>query len=442
MSARPNILYVFTDQQTATAMSCAGNRDLCTPNMDRLAREGVRFERAYCTYPLCTPARASMFTGRMPHEIGVSDNGQRMNEEARVNSLGNLLSAGGYDCAYGGKWHIPTVRFKKAERYGFQCIHGFDDNTLADACIEFLRRKREKPFFLIASYDNPHNICEWARDQRLPWGPIPEPESIEACPNLPADFNPPPFEPGCIRPEQRANPKAYAAADFSPEQWRRFRHAYYRLVEKVDAEIGRLLDGLRDTGQEEETLVIFSSDHGDCNGAHGWNQKTVLYEESVRVPLVIRAPGAENQGRIVADRLVSSGLDLLPTLCDYGRVNPPAGLAGHSLRPLLEGRSPTAWRDHLVIETCFGSPAGLGTTARAVLTLQHKYALYSWGRHREQLSDLYADAGEMVNLAVESRHAGTLNAMRKRLYQWCVTTGDTFGEHYSHKGVCNIPGSQ
>ncbi|MCA1808630.1 MAG: sulfatase-like hydrolase/transferase [Lentisphaerae bacterium] len=105
---RPNILYIFTDQQTADAMSCAGNDNLYTPNMDKLAAQGVRFKRAYCTYPLCTPCRASMFSGKMPHEVGVTQNSQSLTDEARQHSVGFLVEKFGYESAYAGKWHLPA----------------------------------------------------------------------------------------------------------------------------------------------------------------------------------------------------------------------------------------------------------------------------------------------------------------------------------------------
>ena len=422
MPDRPNILFIFTDQQSAYAMSCAGNADLNTPAMDSLAQTGVRFENAYCTQPLCTPARASLFTGLMPHECGINANGQPIPERLRPQELGNVFQDAGYECVYGGKWHVPEIAVP--EGHGFRQICGFNDRDLAGRCTEFLKQDHEKPFFLVASFDNPHNICEWARSQRLPWGPIPE-VPVEDCPNLPQNFAIPPFEPEAIRIEQATFKEVHPTSRFTDEHWRQYRHAYYRLCEKVDAEIGRILEALREQGLEEDTLVVFSSDHGDGHAAHHWNQKSVLYEEVVRIPFIVSLKGVTQPGR-VDSHLVSNGLDLFPTLCDYAGVDVPDGLRGRSVRPLAEGQDPADWRDDLAVTTYFDIPHYRGTQARMIRTQRYKYAVYSIGLYREQLTDLENDPGEMVNLAVNSNFRDVLQEHRGRLAQWCEETGDRF----------------
>ncbi|MBT4820991.1 MAG: sulfatase-like hydrolase/transferase, partial [Lentisphaerae bacterium] len=131
MCDRPNILYVYTDQQSASAMGCMGNSELSTPVMDRLAAEGALFTQTYCTQPLCTPSRGSMFTGMMPHECGTWCNGESIREDVQSQGLGRLLSAAGYDCAYGGKWHVPQIAMPEENGHGFRRISGFNDHELA-----------------------------------------------------------------------------------------------------------------------------------------------------------------------------------------------------------------------------------------------------------------------------------------------------------------------
>lgn len=434
----PNILFIFTDQQTASAMSCTGNADLQTPHLDRLAAEGVRFNRAYCNFPLCTPSRASLMSGRMPHEVGVMGNDTGLSDEDRLASIGCRVREAGYSCAYGGKWHLPTS-LAAAEDHGFEVLCGMQDSQLADRCIRFIQREHEQPFFLVASFDNPHNTCEYARNQSLPWGPVAEPPSLAACPNLPANFGERPYEPSCLREEQRKNVMAYAGRDFSPDRWRRQRWGYFRLVEKVDREIGRILEALREAGLEEETLIVFTSDHGEANGAHSWNQKTCLYEESIRVPLLVRAPETAEPGR-VAEGLVSIGLDLYTTFCDYAGAKPPDGLRGQSLRPVLSGENAAAGHDEVVVETSFSPPAGHGTRGRCLVTDRYKYTVYSWGENREQLCDLTADPGELVNLAVEERYAPLLDELRERLYRAIQATDDTFPLSNGRREISLIPG--
>jgi len=423
MTDRPNILYILTDQQSASALGCVDPENLTTPAMDGLAAGGVRFDRAYCTYPLCSPSRASMITGLMPHQVGVYDNEQTIAEPWANRELGHVMAAAGYDCAWGGKWHVPERSLPGG--HGFRTICPFDDLDLADRCIQFLERPRDDPFFLVASFDNPHNICEWARQQPLPWGAVAE-APIADCPNLPPNFLPPAYEAEAVAAERTPRPRSiFRGGSLTEDEWRLYRHVYFRLTEKVDAEIGRILAALRSSGLEEETLVIFSSDHGDGMGAHRWNQKSVLYEESVRVPLILSWPGRIEAGIVDDEHLASNGLDLYPTICDFAGVEPPRDLIGRSLRPLVDRAETEEWRHYVVAETLFGAHiGGLGTEGRMVRSARFKYVRYSWGRNREQLYDLAADPGEMVNLAVESRFRELLDEHRHLLSAWSEATGD------------------
>ena len=423
---RPNILYVFTDQQSHDTMSCAGNPEVHTPALDRLASSGVRFTQAYCTYPLCTPSRASMFTGRMPHEVGISTNNQPIDESFRQQELGYLLSANGYECVYGGKWHVPQIAIP--EGHGFRSICGFDDVALPYCVRDFLESPHERPFFLVASFDNPHNICEWRRQQNLPWGSIGEVPPIEECPSLPANYAIPPFEPEAVRLISGSDPRLYPL-HHSLEQWRRYRWGYYRLVEKVDAHVGQILDALEETGLAENTAVIFSSDHGDAAAGHQLVQKSFLYDEQTHVPFVMRLPASSASGQVY-DHLLSNGLDLYATICDLAGVQLPEGVDGRSVLPLLLQGKDMPWRDHLVAETHWERHRCDG---RMIRSERFKYVAYTWGAYREALYDMQRDPGEMVNLAVRSTYAEVLQEHRELLRAWCSRTGDRFyGHHYSH----------
>ena len=423
MSRKPNILFIITDQQYAGAMSCAGHADVHTPAMDSLAASGVRFERAYCPQPLCAPCRASFMTGMMPHLTGSTDNRVPIQASFKGRGMANVLREAGYDCALAGKWHVAGAT---PEEMGFEVLCGTRDALIPEKSEAFLKRDRSGPFFLMASFTNPHDICQVARNQPLPQGPIPEPASLADCPNLPANYAIAPYAPDMLQMLRQASRSIYPTIEFADDDWRRLRYAYYRLVEKVDAEIGALLAGLRSAGLAEDTLIIFTSDHGDGHGAHHWNQKTALYEESIRSPFIVSQTGA-TVSAVDQTHLVSLGLDVFPTLCDYAGLSAPDGLEGLSLRPLIEGRAAN-WRDHLVVETVVdigGGPGGPGA-ARAVLTDRYKYSAYPMGRYREQLVDLQADPGEMINLAVEARYKSALDDHRKRLRAWCERTDDVF----------------
>ncbi len=427
---RPNILIIMTDQQFAGAMGCAGNPDVKTPAMDELARKGARFESAYCANPLCVPSRTVMMTGKMPHETGIENNVDAKGGGFATPLLGRYFADAGYDCGYAGKWHLP-LKESRTELHGFGWFAGeggkCPDAKIPGAVAEFIQRKRKGPFLMVASFINPHDICQWARGEALPQGAIPEAPAPEECPALPANFAIPEHEPDVIRKVQNSSKSVYPSVGWTPEKWRQYRWAYYRLVEMVDGHIGRILTALRASGMAENTLVVFTADHGDGCGAHHWNQKQVLYEEPTRVPFIVGGERFAKAGHVDRDHLVSTGLDLLPTLCDYAGIDTPEGLRGRSVRPLAEGGAAETWRDYLVSEVEFEYQSTVtGIHGRMVRTKQHKYVVYSEGELREQLFDLAADPGEMRNLAVEKDSQALLEEHRALLARWCAETGDTF----------------
>lgn len=410
---RPNIIYIFTDQQTANAMSCAGNPDLHTPNMDRLAAAGVMFENAYCTAPLSGPSRGAMFTGHYPETVGLLVNGATMPDSLKTQTLGTLVKSVGYDCAYGGKWHLPLLDIPD-KVYGFDHIYEHNDDGLAEACVSFLSRKHEKPFFLVASFDNPHNICEYARSQNLPYGNIGEAD-LRDCPGVPANFAKNPYDADVIEHERNNNYNVYPTARFTPDDWRKYRYTYYRLVEKVDTEIGKIVDAIDKYNLWENTIVIFSSDHGDGVGAHQWNQKSALYEEVTNVPLIVTLPGKKHAGKRLP-QLISNGVDFFATICDWTEAIAPKHSDGTSFRAVAEAGNPqNPHQEYIVTETQFD---GGKTRGWCIRTDRYKYVLYDKGRYREQLFDMQADRGEMRNLVVESVYKKELQKHRDILRQW------------------------
>ena len=414
---RPNIIYIMTDQQSANAMSCAGNADLQTPNMDRLAAHGMRFENAYCSLPLSGPSRASMFTGYMPGEVGLTANGTPLPDSLRTETLGDVMNEGGYTCAYGGKWHVHTNSLPSAHAFGFERLYEHNDYGLAEACVKFLQRKHDKPFFLVASFDNPHNICEYARKQPLPFATIDEPESIEDCPNLPDNFYVASYDADAVAYEKSLKYRLHPTRSYTPDDWRRYRNAYFRLVEAVDAEIGKIVDEIDRQNLWKNTVIIFTSDHGDGQGAHQWNQKSVLYEEVVNVPFIVCLPEGKHAGKVLP-QLVNNGVDLMPSLCDWAGVEVPAGRQGVSIRPIVEkGDASVEGQSYVVSETDFSENGG-GTMGWMVRSGNYKYVLYNMGLYREQLFDMTSDRGEMRNLAVEEKYTPVLEQYRRMLEEW------------------------
>ncbi|EJW89348.1 choline sulfatase [gut metagenome] len=410
---RPNIIYIFTDQHTASAMSCAGNPDVYTPNLDRLAAAGILFQNAYCTAPLSGPSRGAMFTGHYPDAVGLSVNGAPMPDSLQTQTLGTLMKNAGYECVYGGKWHLPLLDIPDKE-FGFDRLYKHSDDGLAEACVAFLSQKHEQPFFLVASYDNPHNICEYARQQNLPYGPIAVPD-IRECPGLPVNFAKNPYDAGVIDSEKRANYNVYPSIDYTVDDWRMYRYTYYRLVEKVDQEIGKIIDAIDQNDLWKNTVVIFSSDHGDGIGAHHWNQKSALYEEVMNVPLIVTLPEKKHAGTVLP-QLINGGLDFFVSVCDWGKAKKPAGVCGKSFRALVEKADPQVLhQDYIILETRFD---GSKTRGWVVRSQRYKYVLYDKGRCREQLFDMVADRGEMRNLAMEKNFDEILQQHRDKLAEW------------------------
>lgn len=430
--ARPNILLMSTDQQFAGAMRCAGNADLQTPAMDSLAANGVRFANAYCANPVCVPSRVSMFSGRMPHELGVYSNMYPHPAFQHAPMLGRALRDGGYDTGYVGKWHLLAPEPEK-EIHGFDYMVSGKDPVIAGGCARFLSKQRDKPFFLVASFFDPHDICQWARGESFKNGAIGEPPAPERCPELPANHAIPENEPDVIRKVQAAyRDRVYPTEEWTPGKWRQYLWAYYRMIELVDQRIGEVLEVLRSSGQEENTVIVFVSDHGDGASAHQWNQKQVLYEEATRVPCIISHKGHSRTNVVDRTQLVSTGLDLFPTLCDYAGVPAPPGLRGHSLRETVEKDQTKALREYVVCETEFGEFSNdppfqhAGPMGRMVRTRDHKYIVYSEGNLREQLFDLEKDPGELNTLSVDPGQIELLNAHRGMLASWIEETKDDF----------------
>ncbi len=430
---RPNIVLILTDQQSFRMMSCAGNEHVNTPAMDSLAAEGVRFDRAYCTNPVCVPSRFSLLTGLYPSAIGQRSNASRhlpdIPEDIVRNGLGWPLREAGYETAYGGKMHLP--KGIGPEQVGFDYLTEDERDELAEVCADYVRQDHDRPFCLVASFINPHDICYMAirdfastdfdrlllekgktelrtldRALERPAGVGKEEFFATHCPPAPPNFEPQQDEPEAVRRllQQRAF-RWKARRQWPERRWREHRWAYARLTERVDAQIGRLLEAVREE-RNGRTVLVFTSDHGDHDSSHRMEHKTAFYDEAARVPLIISRPGSPAAGS-VDPHLVSNGLDLLPTLCDYADAEPPDGRQGRSLRTLAEGAEPDDWRGHVTIENEIGL---------CVVTRDHKYVMHDEGENAEQLMDLRGDPFETRNAAGDPEHSDAL-AHHRRLVE-------------------------
>ncbi|MEN8863386.1 MAG: sulfatase-like hydrolase/transferase [Lentimonas sp.] len=435
---QPNVLVILTDQQFADVMSCAGSEWVKTPAMDSLAKKGVRFPNAYVNYPVCMPERYSMFTGRLPSTRHAADENQKP-----IISLGNQARKAAYDTAYFGKWHIQNETFGKDDTkfHGFNLHTGGKDKTMTKNAIQFLSEERTKPFLAVVSYYNPHDICEWGRKKaghtervKMANGELPIDPHIEQCPPLPDNYaiNDDEAEAVAIRrtEEKKGEPNAQKIAmDFDRNDWRQYRWAYNRLVEMVDTHIGALLESLDESGHARNTVIIFTSDHGDGYGAHRWHQKSVLYEESCRVPFIVSWPGKARKNE-TDDRLISVGIDLMATVSDVvGTPMPEGPYYGKSALPFVfDKRSTASTHSYVITEAEVRVSTGKDIDGRSVRTPKFKYHVWSRGEDREQLFDMINDAGETKNLAADKAYATQLSGHRELLTEWLAETDDTFGK--------------
>jgi len=293
------------------------------------------------------------------------------------------------------------------------------DPTTTKAALKFLAKPQDQPFLLVVSLLNPHDICEYPREPDH----YPCPPAVGELPPLPANFNAIRNEPSILGAFRQRQEKSDDELSRGNEiKWRQYRWAYYHLTEVVDELIGQVLKALKESPYADNTLIIFTSDHGEMAGSHRLRTKNYMYEEATAVPLIICPPGKKSIAAVDKRHLVS-GLDILPTMCDYAGLPIPKSFEGVTLRSLVENRNAkleTYWRDHLVLEI------NDKTEVRMVRSDRYKYIVYAKGEMREQLFDLDLDPGEMTNLVHQPEMKATIEAHRDMLREWTKQTGDTF----------------
>ncbi len=391
-AARPNIVFIFSDDHAWQALSAYGHpaKLLETPHLDRIAREGMRFDRCLVTNSICGPSRAVILTGKYSHLNGFYNNSNNRFDGSQV-TFPKLLQAAGYQTAIVGKWHLVTdptgfdyweilpgqgAYYNPPMIKGGQRVkhEGYTSDIIADLSLDWLKNRRDpsKPFLLMSQHKAPHR--EWSpalrhlghdNDRKYP-----EPENLfddysgrgkaELTQDMsiektmtPRDLKlaPPPD----LNAEQRKawdayyNPRNEAFKAANPQgkdlvRWRfnRYMHDYLGCVKAVDEAVGRILDYLKEAGLEKNTLVVYSSDQGFFLGEHGWFDKRWIYEESLRTPLVARWPGVTKPGSVSGQ--IVSNLDFAQTFLEAAGVAAPAEMQGRSLVPILKGQAPADWR--------------------------------------------------------------------------------------------------
>ena len=304
---------------------------------------------------------------------------------------------------------------------------------LPGACVEFIKRKRDRPFFAVASFINPHDICYAHRahmgqnsnvmDLYQKAAALP----LDELPPLPDNYGIPQNEPSAIQENTSTTavtPTRTMRSEYDERAWRINRWIYQRVTERVDGEIGIILDGLKEAGLEDNTLIIFTSDHGNMDSSHRLASKGFFYEESVGVPFILKYKGHIPAGQTDRAHLVSSGLDILPTICDYAGIDIPGHLLGRSLRPVAEGKTVDNWRTYVASENDY---------ARMIRSQKYKYCAFDDPASKELLVDMENDPGEMRNLVDNPEFHKVLAEHRKLLAQWSKISGDFDASKYLRK---------
>ena len=458
---RPNILFIFSDDHGYQAMSCYGSRVNQTPNLDRIAKEGMRFDRCFVTNSICGPSRAVILTGKYSHLNGFPDNNSVFNGAQQT--VQKLLQQAGYQTAMIGKWHLvsdptgfdywqvlqgqgPYYNPPMKTAQGIVRHTGYTTEITTDLALEWLQKQRkpDQPFLLMCQHKAPHRNWQPGPKYLHHYDDVTlaEPETLfddysgrgSAAKNqemtiarhlTPDDLKLTP--PSGLTTEQLAawneaygpaNEAFQAAnlqgADLIRWKYQRYAKDYLRCVDAVDDNVGRLLDYLDESGLAKNTIVIYSSDQGWYLGEHGWFDKRWMYEESFRTPLLVRWPGQIQPGS-VSDAMVMN-LDFAELFLDVAGVDIPADMQGRSFLPILRGEPPADWRTAMYYHYYeFPGPHAVAKhygvrTDRYKLI--HFYELKEW-----ELYDLEQDPHEMKSVYDDPAYADVLKEMQQRLQE-------------------------
>lgn len=420
---RPNILYIFADQMRASAMGCMHDEPVQTPNLDRLAAQGVLFTHAFANTPVCTPSRASLLTGKHALSARLVVNDLRLPEDEV--SIADVLGGHDYRCGYVGKWHLDGISRHMftppgRRRHGFDdywaaynCNHnyfdpkwfeddspelkrgtGYDADIQTDQAIGFMERFGGDPWCLFLSWGPPHDPYRMAPKEYLDMYP---PDQIT------------------LRPNMEGMDRESVAG-------------YYAHVSALDHNVGRLMAALDRLGLADDTIVIFSSDHGDMLWAHGRRNKQQPYEESIHIPLIVRWPGHLPAGR-VEDLLIGVS-DHTPTLLGLAGVPAPATMNGLDLSGRLLGEDAPAPTSVFINEYASFDQAQAWQPWRGVRTPRYTYA--RWQQGGALLFDNETDPYQTHNLAHEPGQETRLGELEAELQGWLARLGDKFMAGEAH----------
>ena len=440
---RPNVLVILTDDQRADAIGLGGSRHLKTPNIDRLGREGLHFKNHFCTTSLCSPSRASILSGLYAHAHGVTNNFTEYPTNLR--SFPMALQSAGYDTGYVGKWHMGEdndnprpgfnwfVTHKGQGKYfdtefnlngeGRQVVKGYYTHAVTDMAEQWLKKPRgEKPWLLMVGHKAPHSFYfpEPKYERAFDGVRVPYPETAFMLEDKPAWIRErlytwhgiygPLFEWRKKFPDDRPE----AVKDFEA-----MTRAYWGTILSVDDSVGRLYELLRQRGELDNTVFVFTSDNGILNGEHGMVDKRTMHEPSVRIPLVVRYPGLApvDKPRVIEQQVLT--VDVAPSLLELCGAPPLGKIHGKSWVPLARGGDPS-WRKSWFYHYNYEKQFPYTPNVRGVRTDQWKYVHYPHGdgrpdRHKAELYNVEFDPEERHNLIDRPKYAAVVKELQGEL---------------------------
>lgn len=455
---QPNILYIMSDDHASHAISAYGSRINRTPQIDRIAAGGMRMDNCFCTNSICTPSRAAILTGQYSHRNGVYTLSDPL--DSGRNNVAKELQKAGYQTAMIGKWHLHNdpAGFDYWNILPGQGLYhdpvfieggqkkkhtGYCTDLIGDFSLEWLeRRDPKKPFFLMSHHKAPHRS----------WQPAPKYANLFDGQTIPEPDNLYDRYEGKARSlaavkmrvgenNVRADLKTDVPAGLGGDALRKWAYQLYikdylRCVQSVDDNVGRLLDYLEAKDLAKNTIVIYTSDQGFFLGDHGWYDKRVMYEEALRMPFLIRYPGAIRPGAVNGDIVLN--IDFAPMFLDFAGVTAPAEMQGRSFRPNLEGRTPKDWRRSMYYRYWMHNDRDHAVPGHyGVRTKEHKL-IYVYGKPLGmkgaqepatepawELYDLRKDPREMRNVYHDPAYRNVVDRMKTELEKAQKEAGDT-----------------
>ncbi len=435
---KPNVIFVFADQLRAQALGCYGDKQAKTPNLDRLASQGTRFTNAISTWPVCSPYRGMLITGRYPMSNGVIENNYPLWDGQKT--IATELKAAGYETGYIGKWHLNGGgKLPKERQFGFDYWQDPNDYPMfagegakeewrpekqTDDAITYIKQNKDKPFCLFMSWNPPHDPYI-APDRFMKQFPA---EKMEFRPNVAEkelvkeqlEKHPMPDADGAAR---RAKWRARLDSD---DGVRQILSGYYAAVAGLDVCIGRIMDTLKEQGIEEDTILVFSSDHGDMLGSHRMCLKQEPFEESINIPFIVRYPKKVKQGE-VTDALISP-VDVMPTLLSLAGVPCPDAVEGISIADAALGKGSDQQDAVLIMKMVPGGnpwQINAATEWRGVRTKTHTYARLADGGPWV-MYDNKKDPYQMKNLIGDPAHKKLQDEMESTMQRLLKKAHDPF----------------